>query len=121
MIMENTEKMRECINKYNDAQTEAKGYVEKILLERGEFVFDWEDSDAPSLISIMFNDDLADTYITKLWAEKRDDKQDIVVYANLHAYYIGDNLEKISLTYDEPNVDWCDILWWLLETIERGK
>ena len=117
--MENTEKMKDCIKRYNDTQKEAKGYVEQILLEKGEFVFDWEDSDAPSLVSTIFNDDLADTYITNLWAEKRENIDDIVVYADLHAYYIGDDVERVSLTYDEPNVDWCDILWWLLEMIGR--
>jgi len=117
-IMESTKEMKECIKREEEAQMDAKSYVEEILSEKGEFEFDWEDSDAPSLVSTTFDDDITDAYITRLWAEKTDE-ENIVIYANLHACYIGDEAERVSLGHDECNVDWCDILWWLLEMIER--
>ncbi len=68
---------------------------------------DWEECNAPSHISTYFDDDLADTYITAIWVENEE------VMGNLHAFYIEEDLENVSI-FQEPTTNWFDILDWLL-------
>lgn len=76
--------------------------------------FDWEEEGAPSIDSLQFGDDVADSYITKIWYDKG------LIMVNLHAYYVGDDRENIDLSC-ECNVDYEDILDWLTgELEERG-
>jgi len=81
-----------------------KKAVVKALIKIGEPVeFDWENESAPSYPSGAFQDDLTDVYITKIWLD-RD-----LIKVNLHAYYIGEDLEDIDLN-DDVCVDWEDLL-----------
>lgn len=88
-----------------------KDAVEVALMKIGRAVeFDWENEGAPSISSSQFDDDLTDAYITKIWFDGS------LVMVNLHAYYLGEDREDISL-YDECEVDYADILSYLIEEI----
>jgi len=68
-------------------------------------VFDWDESgDAPSHVSTLFDDDICDCYISKIWLE---DNQHI--YVDLHAYYLQDDREHVFLA-DDGDADYMDIL-----------
>ena len=82
--------------------------VSEILDEKGTVSFDWEDGEAPSFASTQFGEDYADSYITKLY------RKDSTIYADLHAYYKEDDLERVELA-EETAVDWIDILDKLIE------
>ena len=73
------------------------------MQENNEITFEWGGGNAPSIVSTMFDDDITDCYITKLRTDGRD------VFADLYAYYIGDDMENVFLA-DEINVDWIEIL-----------
>lgn len=60
--------------------------------------FDWDGGCAPCLASINFGDDLADTYITSIYADGR------CIYVDLYAYYLQEDVEDVLIT-EEPNAD----------------
>ena len=64
--------------------------------------------DAPSTVSMQFQDDIADCYITKMWVG-----EDGKVYADLYAYYIQENMENVCLN-DDNNTDWATIIEFLV-------
>lgn len=64
--------------------------------------------DAPSTVSMMFQDDIADCYITKMWVGK-----DGQVYADLYAYYLSEDMYNVCLN-DDSNTDWATIIDYLL-------
>lgn len=90
---------------FNVSKTARENVIE-ILKEKGPIEFDWDNCDAPSIPSTQFEDDLADSYITKIW-------YDGLIKVNLHAYYLGEDLENIDLG-DETCVDWVDLLEWVV-------
>ena len=71
-------------------------------------IFDWENGDAPCVVSGDFDDDLTDCYITKLYLDG-----ECGIFADLHAYYICNDREDVFLN-DENNTDWSDIIDCLL-------
>jgi hypothetical protein len=64
--------------------------------------------DAPSTVSMQFQDDIADCYITQMWVG--EDRQ---VYADLHAYYLAEDIDNVCLN-DDSNTDWATIIDYLL-------
>lgn len=82
--------------------------VSEILDEKGVVSFDWENGEAPSFASTQFDEDYADSYIAKLY------KEGSIIYADLHAYYKEDDIERVELA-EETAVDWIDILDKLIE------
>jgi hypothetical protein len=64
--------------------------------------------DAPSTVSMQFQDDIADCYITKLWVG-----EDGKVYADLFAYYIQEDMENVCLN-DDGGTDWATIIDFLV-------
>lgn len=71
-------------------------------------VFDMDCGDAPSTVSMQFQDDIADCYITKLWVG-----EDGQVYADLYAYYLSEDMYNVCLN-DDSNTDWATIIDYLL-------
>ena len=115
-----TNEMRKLIEQAAALNKEIIAAVKECLVKLGAtdeehgIVFDWENGNAPSICSLQFGDDVADSYITKIWYDKG------LVKVNLHAYYIGDDRENIDLA-SECNVDYEDILDYLAcELEERG-
>lgn len=88
--------------------------ITSLLLEQLGFFednplkFDMDEGNAPSVISCWFQDDIADCYVTKIWAGK-----DGKVYADLYAYYIAEDMECVCLN-DDNNTDWADIIDYLI-------
>ena len=71
-------------------------------------VFDMDCGDAPSTVSMMFQDDIADCYITKMWVG-----EDGKVYADLYAYYLSEDMYNVCLN-DDSNTDWATIIDFLV-------
>ena len=71
-------------------------------------VFDMDCGDAPSTVSMQFQDDIADCYITKMWVG-----EDRKVYADLYAYYLAEDMENVCLN-DDNNTDWATIIDYLV-------
>lgn len=63
--------------------------------------------DAPSIVSTDFDDDVADCYISKLYIDGED------IFADLYAYYIGDDRTNIHLN-KEYNTNWAEIITYLI-------
>jgi hypothetical protein len=115
-----TNEMRKLIEQAAAINNDIKAAVKECLVKLGAtdeehgVEFDWEDCSAPSICSLQFGDDVADSYITKIWYDKG------LIKVNLHAYYVGDDRENIDLA-SECNVDYEDILDYLAcELEERG-
>lgn len=79
---------------------------EQNITKENPLIFDWEDGDAPSMISGDFEDDICDCYITKIYLDGD------YIYADLHAYYLQDDRYRVLLN-NEHNVDWGDIMEYL--------
>ena len=80
---------------------------EQNITKENPLIFDWEDGDAPSMVSGDFDDDLCDCYITKIYLDGD------YIYADLHAYYLQDDRYRVLLN-NEHNVDWGDIMEFLM-------
>jgi hypothetical protein len=100
------------IERSREAQQIAKAYCIVVLQEIGHPVeFDWDSSDAPSIDSTKFDDDVTDCYIEKVWLDRG------LIKVNLHAYYLGDDREDIDLA-DECNADYVELLDYLITKME---
>ena len=105
------EKLLLFIKRSRSAQKQAKEYCLKVLEEIGHPVeFDWDSSDAPSIDSTHFSDDVCDCYIEKVWLDRG------LIKVNLYAYYLGDRREEIDLA-DECNADYVDLLDYLISEL----
>ena len=105
------EKLLLFIKRSRNAQKQAKEYCLKVLEEIGHPVeFDWDTSDAPSIDSTHFSDDVCDCYIEKVWLDRG------LIKVNLYAYYLGDRREEIDLA-DECNADYVDLLSYLISEL----
>lgn len=69
-------------------------------------VFDWQNGDAPCIVSDKFEEDVCDCYITKIYLDGD------YVYAYLRACYLGDDTRVIL--NNEHNVVWADIIEYLI-------
>ena len=100
------------IERNREVQKTAKAYCIAVLQEIGHPVeFDWDCSDAPSIDSTHFDDDVTDCYIEKVWLESG------LIKVNLHAYYMGEDREDIDLA-DECNADYVELLDYLISKME---
>ena len=108
--MKTKEEYKQFIKDGYEIQRNARLELCKLLNEHGPIEFDWENDSAPSIASTQFEDDLADCYVTKLWANGDSE----YVYADLHAYYLGEDAENVDLVSDECNIDWLDLLDWVV-------
>ena len=105
------EKLLLFIKRSRNAQKQAKEYCLKVLEEIGHPVeFDWDTSDAPSIDSTHFSDDVCDCYIEKVCLDRG------LIKVNLYAYYLGDRREEIDLA-DECNADYVDLLDYLISEL----
>ena len=105
------EKLLLFIKRSRSAQKQAKEYCLKVLEEIGHPVeFDWDTSDAPSIDSTHFSDDVCDCYIEKVWLDRG------LIKVNLYAYYLGDRREEIDLA-NECNADYVDLLDYLISEL----
>jgi hypothetical protein len=106
------EKAQEYINLERTMHKRGIEIVRELLKGRGitkeyPLTFNWEDGDAPSMISGDFDEDLCDCYITRIYLDGD------YIFADLHAYYLQDDLYNILLN-NENNVDWGDIMEYLM-------
>lgn len=105
------EDLQRFIERSREAQKIAKAYCIVVLQEIGHPVdFDWDTSNAPSIDSTQFDDDVTDCYVEKVWLDKG------LIKVNLYAYYIGDRREDIDLA-DECNADYVDLLSYLIDEL----
>lgn len=105
------EDLQRFIERIREAQKIAKAYCIVVLQEIGHPIdFDWDTSNAPSIDSTQFDDDVTDCYIERVWLDKG------LIKVNLYAYYIGDRREDIDLA-DECNVDYVDLLSYLIDEL----
>ena len=107
-----TQKAQEYINIERSMHERGLDIVRELLKEKGitkenPLTFNWEDGDAPSMISGDFDEDLCDCYITRIYLDGE------YIFADLHAYYLQDDLYNILLN-NENNVDWGDIMEYLM-------
>ena len=72
------------------------------ITSENPLVFDWEDGNAPCIVSDKFEEDVCDCYIAKIYL------YGYYIYADLHAYYLGEDTQVIL--NNELNVDWGDIM-----------
>ena len=111
MDKKSKEKLLLFIKRSRSAQKQAKEYCLKVLEKIGHPVeFDWDTSDAPSIDSTHFSDDVCDCYIEKVWLDRG------LIKVNLYAYYLGDRREDIDLA-DECNADYVDLLSYLISEL----
>lgn len=108
-----TEKAQEYINIERTMHERGLQIVRELLKEKGitkenPLTFNWEDGDAPSMVSGEFDDDLCDCYITKIYLDGN------YIYADLHAYYLQDDVYNLLLN-NENNVCWGDIMEYLFD------
>ena len=102
------ENLQRFIERSREAQKIAKAYCIVVLQEIGHPIdFDWDTSNAPSIDSTQFDDDVTDCYIERVWLDKG------LIKVNLYASYIGDRREDIDLA-DECNADYVDLLSYLI-------
>lgn len=88
-------------------------YGEDLLKELLEDIgrpisFNWFEDDAPSINADCFGDDIADAYVTKIWAENN------LVKVNLHAYYIGEDVEDKVLKDVCVTPNYADLIDYIL-------
>lgn len=77
--------------------------IKQIVDAYGRIEFDWENGDAPSIVSMQFGEDVADCHVKALYMDGD------TLYADLHAYYLDDDMDGVDLANDEI-VDWCSLL-----------
>ena len=107
------EKAQEYINTERTMHERGVKIVRELLkwlnfTKENPLVFDWENGDAPSMISGDFEDDVCDCYITKIYLDGE------YIYADVHAYYLQDDRYRVLLN-NEHNVCWGDIMEFLLQ------
>jgi hypothetical protein len=106
-----TEKAQEYINIERTMRERGIEIVRELLKEQNitednALEFDWENSDAPCMVSDEFDDDVCDCYITKIYLDGD------YIYADLHAYYLQEDVYRILLN-NAQNVCWGDIMEFL--------
>lgn len=79
---------------------------EQNITEDNALEFDWENGDAPCMVSDEFDDDVCDCYITKIYLDGD------YIYADLHAYYLQGDVFRVLLN-NAQNVCWGDIMEFL--------
>lgn len=79
---------------------------EQNITEDNALEFDWENGDAPCMVSDEFDDDVCDCYITKIYLDGD------YIYADLHAYYLQEDVYRVLLN-NAQNVCWGDIMEFL--------
>lgn len=102
--MTTLEHCKEITESYIALESKAFTAIKNLVEERGGRIeFDWENSDAPSICSMQFRDDVADCYVKALEVEGD------TLYADLHAYYLGEDLDGTDILNSEA-VEWCSLL-----------
>lgn len=106
-----TEKAQEYINLERTMHERGIEIVRELLKEQNitednALEFDWENGDAPCMVSDEFDDDVCDCYITKIYLDGD------YIYADLHAYYLQEDVYRILLN-NAQNVCWGDIMEFL--------
>lgn len=101
------EKARKACDEYFMARNKAKQVLWDIVKERGSIEFDYEAGDTPSIASSIFQDDLTDAYINRLWWDRG------IVKADLYAYYLG--MHDTTDLECEPEADFADILTFVMD------
>jgi arginine decarboxylase-like protein len=87
--------------------------IKELLEEHGEVKFDWEEGNAPSVVSAHFGDDVADCYVTRVGFNENGS-----IVCDLHAYYIGEDCCNVSI--DDvccTAADYADMLSEMLQTM----
>ena len=106
-----TEKAQEYINIERTMHERGIEIVRELLKEQNitednALEFDWENGNAPCMVSDEFEDDVCDCYITKIYLDGD------YIYADLHAYYLQEDVYRILLN-NAQNVCWGDIMEFL--------
>lgn len=106
-----TEKAQEYINIERTMHERGIEIVRELLKEQNitednALEFDWENGDAPCMVSDEFDDDVCDCYITKIYLDGD------YIYADLHAYYLQGDVYRVLLN-NAQNVCWGDIMEFL--------
>lgn len=107
-----TEKAQEYINIERTMHERGIEIVRELLKEKNitadnALEFDWENGNAPCMVSDEFDDDVCDCYITKIYLDGDD-----YIYADLHAYYLQEDTYRVLLN-NAQNVCWGDIMEFL--------
>lgn len=79
---------------------------EQNITEDNSLEFDWENGNAPCMVSDEFEDDVCDCYITKIYLDGD------YIYADLYAYYLQEDAYRVLLN-NAQNVCWGDIMEFL--------
>ena len=106
-----TEKAQEYINLERTMHERGIEIVRELLKEQNitednALEFDWENGNAPCMVSDEFEDDVCDCYITKIYLDGD------YIYADLHAYYLQEDVYRVLLN-NAQNVCWGDIMEFL--------
>lgn len=106
-----TEKAQEYINIERTMHERGIEIVRELLKEQNiteenALEFDWENGNAPCMVSDEFDDDVCDCYITKIYLDGD------YIYADLHAYYLQGDVYRVLLN-NAQNVCWGDIMEFL--------
>lgn len=106
-----TEKAQEYINIERTMHERGIEIVRELLKEQNitednALEFDWENGDAPCMVSDEFDDDVCDCYITKIYLDGD------YIYADLHACYLQGDVYRVLLN-NAQNVCWGDIMEFL--------
>lgn len=107
-----TEKAQEYINLERSMHERGIEIVRELLKEQNitednALEFDWENGNAPCMVSDEFGEDVCDCYITKIYLDGDD-----YIYADLHAYYLQEDAYRVLLN-NAQNVCWGDIMEFL--------
>lgn len=100
------------LERFVKLEKESLSTIKSIVDERGGRVtFDHENGKAPSIESMSFQEDIADCYVKSLYMEGG------VLYADLHACYLGEGMDGVDLENDE-SVHWGSLLTDMLPYLE---
>jgi len=110
----NTKKLQTLLAKEQTISDEVRSLLADVLEEINQPIkFNWKDGDAPSYPSTKFGNDLADSYVTKIWFDRG------LIKVNLHAYYLSQDAENIDLA-DETCVYYAELLEYVLNNLPDG-
>lgn len=95
---------KEITTNFENLESKALATIKALVDDRGGRIeFDWENGDAPSIDSMQFICDVADSYIKALHTDGE------MLYADLHAYYLKEDLDDVNIINNE-NICWCSLL-----------
>lgn len=110
--MNANQEAKEYISKLNELKAQSYRILLNRLKELGAtpdkpIKFNWENQEAPCVITIYFEDNITDAYIKSIYADSNN------IYISLGSYYIQDYADNVLLT--DACIDYDTIIDYLID------